>query len=53
MEEAAAVVAWGYRMLAREVESLERSWRLTDFCLRRGCGERWIVSGSREGCRES
>jgi hypothetical protein len=35
-EEAAAVVARGYRTLASEVESLERSWRLTDFCLRRG-----------------
>jgi hypothetical protein len=46
------VVARGYRMLAREVESLERSWRLTDFCLRRRCGERWRVSGSGEGCGE-
>jgi hypothetical protein len=35
-DEAAAVVARGYRTLASEVESLERSWRLTDFFVKRG-----------------
>ena len=35
-DEAAAVVAQGYRTLASEVESLERSWRLIDLFVRRG-----------------
>ena len=36
VDEAAAVAARGYRTVASEVEGLERSWKWSDFLLRRG-----------------